>query len=205
MALLLMSPRERKRPKLRLRGDIVPAVDVLLTTCGEDVSMILNTVRAVCNIDYPQDRYRIIISDDDSDAHLAEALRPLIQEFPFLFYHARSKTPGVPHFYKAGNLQSAIDLAATLSGGPGEYLATLDADMIPDRDWLRALLPHLLLDEKLGLISPPQVSGLLNCVNPAALLFLLALRDYSSFLADFLQRSHRRSPLPNHARIYTLP
>ncbi|PVH73782.1 glycosyltransferase family 2 protein [Cadophora sp. DSE1049] len=156
MLLILMSPRERKRPKLRLRGDAVPAVDVLLTTCGEIVPMILNTVRAACNINYPRDRYRIIICDDDNDASLAAAVQPLIAEFPFLFYNAREKVPGVHHHYKAGNLQSGIELAATLPGGAGEYLATLDADMIPDSEWLRALLPHLLRDEKLGLISPPQ-------------------------------------------------
>lgn len=157
MLLLLMAPKERKRPKLRLRGDAVPAVDVLLTTCGEVVPMILNTVRAACNIDYPTDRYRIIICDDDGDRNLEEALRPLIQQFSHLFYHARTKYPGVHHHYKAGNLQSGIDFALPLDGGPGEYLATLDADMIPDPQWLRALLPHLIRDPKLGLISPPQV------------------------------------------------
>lgn len=164
MSLLLMSPKERKRPKLRLRGDIVPAVDVLLTTCGEPVPMILNTVRAACHIDYPIDRYRIIICDDDGDRDLEEALRPLIQNHSQLFYHARAKTPGVPHHYKAGNLQSGIDFALPLTGGPGEYLATLDADMIPDPQWLRALLPHLIRDSKMGLISPPQVCILRNII-----------------------------------------
>ncbi|KAL2067572.1 hypothetical protein VTL71DRAFT_1997 [Oculimacula yallundae] len=152
-----LSAKERKRPKLRLRGDIVPAVDVLLTTCGEDVFMILNTIRAACNIDYPHNRFRIIICDDADDARLQEALRPIMVEFPFLFYNAREKTPGVPHHYKAGNLNSAINLAPSLHGGPGEYLATLDADMIPNKEWLRALLPHLILDPKMGLIAPPQI------------------------------------------------
>lgn len=74
-----------------------------------------------------------------------------------MYYHARDKVPGIPHHYKAGNLQSGIDLALGLPGGPAEYLATLDADMIPDREWLRALLPHLIRNEKLSLIAPPQV------------------------------------------------
>jgi cellulose synthase/poly-beta-1,6-N-acetylglucosamine synthase-like glycosyltransferase len=135
----------------------VPAVDVLLTTCGEVVPMILNTVRAACHIDYPRDRYRIIICDDYTDPKLEEAVRPLTLDHPHLFYQARTKIPGVHHHYKAGNLQSGIDFAVPLPGGPGEYLATLDADMIPDPQWLRALLPHLIRDPKTGLISPPQV------------------------------------------------
>jgi cellulose synthase/poly-beta-1,6-N-acetylglucosamine synthase-like glycosyltransferase len=157
MTLLVLSLKERKRPKLRLRGDVVPSVDVLFTTCGEVVPMILNTVRAACHIDYPRDRYRIIICDDAADPRLEEAVRPLILDHPHLFYQARTKTPGVPHHYKAGNLQSGMDFAVALPGGPGEFLATLDADMIPDPQWLRALLPHLIRDPKMGLISPPQV------------------------------------------------
>jgi cellulose synthase/poly-beta-1,6-N-acetylglucosamine synthase-like glycosyltransferase len=154
--VLLLSIGDRKRPKLRLRGDIVPTVDVLFTTCGEVVPMILNTVRGACNIDYPPDRYRIIICDDAADRNLEEALQPLLAQYPQLFYQARVKVAGVHHHYKAGNLQSGIDYAVNLPGGPSEYLATLDADMIPDPEWLRALLPHLLRDAKLGLVSPPQ-------------------------------------------------
>jgi cellulose synthase/poly-beta-1,6-N-acetylglucosamine synthase-like glycosyltransferase len=155
--LLLLCPQQRKRPKLRLRGDAVPAVDVMLTTCGEVVPMILDTALAACNIDYPTNRYRIIICDDDNDTALAEALQPMLAEYPQLFYQAREKIEGVPHHYKAGNLQFGIDFAAALEGGAGEFLATLDSDMIPHPEWLRALLPHLLRDEMLGLVSPPQV------------------------------------------------
>ncbi|KAH4601907.1 hypothetical protein HBH82_167390 [Parastagonospora nodorum] len=156
MAVLLLSLGNRKRPKLRLRGEAVPTVDVLFTTCGEVVPMIINTVRGACNIDYPRDRYRIIICDDDADPNLAEALQPLIAEYPNLVYQARIKVEGVPHHYKAGNLQSGIDYAVHLPGGPAEYLATLDADMIPHPEWLRAILPHLLRDPELALVSPPQ-------------------------------------------------
>lgn len=36
-------------------------------------------------------------------------------------------------------------------------MAALDADMIPDPKWLRALIPHLLKDENLALAQPTQV------------------------------------------------
>jgi cellulose synthase/poly-beta-1,6-N-acetylglucosamine synthase-like glycosyltransferase len=137
----------------------------MLTTCGEVIEMILDTARAACHIDYPTDRYRIIICDDDDDKDLAEAARPLLKEFPHLFYQARAKYPGIDHHYKAGNLQSGIDFVAALPGGAGEYLATLDADMIPHPEWLRCLLPHLLRDPMLGLVSPPQVKTTLPSLS----------------------------------------
>ncbi|KAH7024381.1 nucleotide-diphospho-sugar transferase [Microdochium trichocladiopsis] len=156
MVVLLISLGDRKRPKLRLRGDAVPTVDVLFTACGEVVPMMMNTIRAACNIDYPRDRYRIIVCDDAADPVFRDAVQVLTAEYPHLYYQARTKAAGMPHHFKAGNLQSGIDYAVDLPGGPAEFLATLDADMIPDPEWLRALLPHLLRDPELALISPPQ-------------------------------------------------
>ncbi|KAF2757481.1 nucleotide-diphospho-sugar transferase [Pseudovirgaria hyperparasitica] len=156
MSILVFSFGNRERPQLRLRGAAVPTVDVLLTTCGEAIPVIVNSVRAACNIDYPQYRYRVVVCDDSADPELQEALQPLLVEYPQLYYQARRKYPGVPHHYKAGNLQSGIDFVVGLPGGCAEYIATLDADMIAHPEWLRALLPHLLRDPLLGLISPPQ-------------------------------------------------
>ncbi|TQS31669.1 hypothetical protein Golomagni_08040, partial [Golovinomyces magnicellulatus] len=70
---------------------------------------------------------------------------------------ARTKTPGVPHHFKAGNLNYGLDMVHNLPGGAGTYMAALDADMIPERDWLRAILPHLLIDDKMALACPPQL------------------------------------------------
>lgn len=35
-------------------------------------------------------------------------------------------------------------------------MAVLDVDMIPSPRWLRALIPHLLLDPKVAMVNPPQ-------------------------------------------------
>jgi cellulose synthase/poly-beta-1,6-N-acetylglucosamine synthase-like glycosyltransferase len=145
----------RKRPKLRLRGDKALAVDVMLTTCGEPVDMIMDTVRAACALDYPDDRYRIIVCDDGADPDLEIAVHLLAQEKSQLFYHARVK--GKIHNYKAGNLQAGIEYACTLPDGPGQLIATLDSDMIPEAYWLNGLVPHILQDEKMALVAPPQV------------------------------------------------
>jgi len=50
-----------------------------------------------------------------------------------------------------------MEYTAILPGGPANFIGALDADMIPMRDWLRALLPHMLQDPKCSMVCPPQV------------------------------------------------
>ncbi|KAK3076593.1 hypothetical protein LTS18_012596, partial [Coniosporium uncinatum] len=65
--------KKRHRPRLRLIGDDVPNIDVFITCCGEDVDLIMDTARATCDQDYPQDRFKVIILDDKKDGELAKA------------------------------------------------------------------------------------------------------------------------------------
>lgn len=39
----------------------------------------------------------------------------------------------------------------------GQYVAALDADMIPMPHWLRALVPHIENDAHCAMVCPPQV------------------------------------------------
>jgi hypothetical protein len=39
----------------------------------------------------------------------------------------------------------------------GQYVAALDADMIPLPHWLRALVPHIEKDAHCAMVCPPQV------------------------------------------------
>lgn len=153
----MWSMKKRHRPKLRLMGDEVPTVDALVTCCGEEDDLVLDTVRAACDIDYPRDRFRVIVCDDGKSAGLEAGIAALAMTYPNVFYLARPKYPGVPHHFKAGNLNHALDYVHTMPGGAGQFMAALDADMIPERDWLRAILPHMLIDPKVALACPPQL------------------------------------------------
>jgi cellulose synthase/poly-beta-1,6-N-acetylglucosamine synthase-like glycosyltransferase len=155
MVMFILNPR--KRPKLRLMGDDVPAVDVFITCCKEETELILDTTRAACEIDYPADRFRVVILDDGRDNDLQEEAEKLSQVYPNLHYLAREKLPGVPHHFKAGNLNYGFREVAKMDGGPAHFAAALDADMIPERHWLRAIMPHMLSDERMALACPPQV------------------------------------------------
>ena len=148
----------RTRPKLRIVGENVPSVDVIITCCGEDDDLVLDTAKAACNIDYPASRFRVIICDDGRSAHLqAITERAAATLFDNLYYRSRPKLPGVPHHFKAGNLNYALDETKKLPGGAASFFAALDADMIPERDWMRALIPHMLQDAKCSMVCPPQL------------------------------------------------
>ncbi|KAK8211067.1 nucleotide-diphospho-sugar transferase [Phyllosticta capitalensis] len=153
----LLSFKNRKRQKLRLYGEAAPTIDVMITTCKEDVDVVLDTVRAACNVDYPRERFRVVILDDGGDQELKKAITEMGMDYPNVHYFARVKTPGVPHHAKAGNLIAGTEFVTTLPGGAGEFIAALDADMIPEPEWLRALIGHLLLDPDVALACPPQM------------------------------------------------
>ena len=148
----------RQRPKLRLVGDNVPSVDVIITCCGEEDQLVLDTAMAACNVDYPRSRFRVIVCDDGKSTGLREMVEEAaLAQFDNLYYRSRPKFPGVPHHFKAGNLNYALEETEKFEGGAAHFVAALDADMIPERDWLRALLPHMLQDPKCSMACPPQV------------------------------------------------
>ncbi|EON96236.1 putative glycosyl protein [Phaeoacremonium minimum UCRPA7] len=153
----MWSMKQRNRPKLRLTGEDVPTVDVFVTCCGEEDDVVLDTVRGACDQDYPRDRFRVIVLDDGKSASLEKAVNDLLMSYPNVYYMARPKFPGVPHHFKAGNLNYGLDQTHKMPGGAGQFMAALDADMIPEREWLRAILPHLLIDPKMALACPPQL------------------------------------------------
>jgi cellulose synthase/poly-beta-1,6-N-acetylglucosamine synthase-like glycosyltransferase len=153
----MLSIRGRKRPKLLLLGDQVPTVDAFVTCSGEDIGAILDTTRAACAVDYLKDRLRVVVLDDKKDVDLEKAINNLKLQYPNVYYYARVKIPGVPHHAKAGTLTGGTHFVTMLEGGAGEYIAALDADMIPEHTWLRAIIAHMVVDDKMALVCTPQV------------------------------------------------
>ena len=148
--------RPTESQHLRLLDDKnTPRVDVFITCAGEDIDTIVNTTEAACALDYPSHRFRVIVLDDAGSNELSQRIKKIKEFRDNVYYTAREKTPD--HHFKAGNLNHGYKIVESLPGGPAEYMAALDADMIPDPKWLRALIPHLLRDDKLALAQPPQV------------------------------------------------
>ncbi len=147
-------------PCLRYVGDQGPRIDIFIVCCGEDYYTVLNTVKAACASDYPFHLLRVFLLDDGGSHKLESTISILRQNnprFSNLYYYARRKGP-IQNF-KAGNQNDGCRYAESLPGGPAAFIAFLDADMIPEPEWLRALLPHILENPKIALATLPQVSA----------------------------------------------
>jgi cellulose synthase/poly-beta-1,6-N-acetylglucosamine synthase-like glycosyltransferase len=130
--LSLCAIRRKTRPIMRLRGNQVPGVDVFVTCCGEPDSLVIDTIRATCDVDYPLEKFRVVVLDDGQSPGLKELTRNLSSIYPQLYYVARPKFPGVPHHFKAGNLNYGLDFVRNLPEGANEFMAALDADMVSE-------------------------------------------------------------------------
>lgn len=131
----------------------LPRVDILLPCCGEAVDVIMDTVHAACNLDYPVSQFRVLVLDDGGSKMLEKAVTELRCQWPQLSYHSRGRQSGQV-FAKSGNMNYAL---GTLQHDfKPEFCAVLDADSIPEAGFLRATLPHLLLSPESALVSTRQ-------------------------------------------------
>ena len=131
----------------KVRGEPPPppdhvTVDVVITTFGEPVEMVLETAVAAKSI---QRAHETWILDDAGRPDMAAAA-----EAAGVGYLVRSEDwVGRPRHAKAGNLNNA------LMALEGEFLLILDADQIPEPEILDRTLGYFQ-DERVALVQTPQ-------------------------------------------------
>ena len=141
---------------MRLIGDNVPGVVIIVVACGEPVDIIMDTVNAACRVDYPSTKLRVILADDGNSHVLRDQVNQLSYQFPHLCYSSRDK-PAHGHGYKAGNINATLRQFVATLGFAYEWICVLDSDMMPEPQILRALLPHGIQDPKIGMVTTGQV------------------------------------------------
>ena len=131
-----------------------PDVDIFIATYTETPDLLYKTVNGCLHIDYPdKSKVHVYLCDDGS--------RPEVQKLAAekgIGYITREKHEGA----KAGNLNNAISITAS------PLLVTLDADMIPQSDFLMKTVPYFVDAEiknegkeekdkvKMGFVQSPQ-------------------------------------------------
>ncbi|KAF2206611.1 glycosyltransferase family 2 protein [Cercospora zeae-maydis SCOH1-5] len=158
---ILPGSRQRPRAGYRLEGDDAPLVHVFITTCGEASATVVSTLAGAIGQNYPKACYRVFVLDDARDRKLQLEIESVNKQTCEMLgtkpvvYLARAKTLEGRQYYKAGNLSFGIQTSKD-EYGSSEFIAGLDADMIVEPDWLRRVVPHLVLSPELAVVSPPQ-------------------------------------------------
>jgi cellulose synthase/poly-beta-1,6-N-acetylglucosamine synthase-like glycosyltransferase len=115
-------------------GGQLPLVTIQLPLFNES-TVVHRLLDAVAGIEYPRDRLEIQVLDDSTDETTDLARRHVENlrdaGLDIVLLHRVDRVG-----YKAGALDAGLKLAK------GELVALFDADFIPPRDFLRAVVPH---------------------------------------------------------------
>ncbi len=122
-----------------------PTVSIMVPAHNEAL-VIVRTVRALLNMEYPKDRYEIIVINDNSTDDTAQKLEELQREYPDRKLIVVSTGPEVGGKGKSNALNIGFSVST------GEVIAIYDADNTPERDALAILVENLMEDEKLGAV-----------------------------------------------------
>jgi cellulose synthase/poly-beta-1,6-N-acetylglucosamine synthase-like glycosyltransferase len=149
-----------KKPIKSLPGDCdLPTVDIIITACWEPLDVIMDTTRAACGIDYLHSRYRVVVADDGNDPRLRRCVLSLKEaKRKKLSYYAREKSILSEINPKACNINSTLKWLEQSGSceGRSEWFAVLDCDMMPESNFLPALLRHAVHDPQIAMAVPPQ-------------------------------------------------
>jgi cellulose synthase (UDP-forming) len=118
-----------------------PAVDLLIPTYNEPLSVVKYTALAAMNIDWPADRLNVYILDDGK----REEFRQFAEDAG-IGYMTRDDN----RHAKAGNINHALSRLSA------PFVAVFDCDHIPTRSFLQITMGWFLRDSKLGMLQTPH-------------------------------------------------
>jgi cellulose synthase (UDP-forming) len=122
---------------------LAPRVDVLITTFNEEETILARSIVGALSIDFPG--VRVWVLDDGR--------RPWVEQLCYSKKAHYLSRPDNRHA-KAGNINHALTVIRR-EPDPPEFIVLLDADFIPQRNFLWRTMP-LFHDEQVGLVQTPQ-------------------------------------------------
>jgi cellulose synthase (UDP-forming) len=118
-----------------------PAIDLLIPTYNEPLSVVKFTALAAMNIDWPADKLNVYLLDDGK----REEFRRFAEEAG-IGYMTRDDNKHA----KAGNINHALE---TLSA---PFVAIFDCDHVPTRSFMQVTMGWFLRDNKLAMLQTPH-------------------------------------------------
>jgi len=144
--LLLFYSRIRKCEQKTAKKTVYvkewPFVTIQVATYNEK-DIVKRLLDSCLKIDYPADKFEIVVVDDSTDETI-DILREYERKYyPRIKVIHRLERRG----FKAGALNEA------LKNSRGDFLLILDADSVPEPDFLKKVIPLFTADEKLGFVQ----------------------------------------------------
>lgn len=137
----LSSRRKEKHSTITISE---PSVTVQLPIYNEKY-VASRLIDAVCEMDYPKEKMRIMVLDD-SDDDTVEMVGSLVDDYKRKGYYIEHVRRGTRTGYKAGALKHAMKTTDT------EYVAIFDADFMPPKWFLQKAIPHFA-KSNIGLVQ----------------------------------------------------
>ncbi len=138
----ILMGKKKKVPSINTNISNLPEVDIFIATYNESENVLRKTIEGCLNLEYDaQSKIHIYLCDDGN--------RPNIKKLASSYninYFAREKRNNA----KAGNYNNALNRTTS------PYIATFDADMVPEKDFLLSSIPYFMQNEKLGFVQFPQ-------------------------------------------------
>lgn len=134
----------RRNEKISIIPFDAPSVTIQLPIYNEKY-VAARLVDAVCAMDYPKDKMRIMVLDD-SDDDTVELVKNLVDDYKKQGFQIEHVRRGTRTGYKAGALKYAMKTTDT------EFVAIFDADFIPPKWFLNRAVPHFT-KSNIGLIQ----------------------------------------------------
>jgi len=122
-----------------------PMVSIMVPAHNEGV-VITQTVLSLLNFDYPQDRYEIIVINDNSSDNSAELLETIRRKNPDRKLQVINTDSKVGGKGKSNALNIGFQMCS------GAYIVIYDADNTPEKNALKLLVSEIVANPHLGAV-----------------------------------------------------
>ena len=119
-----------------------PMVTIQIPTFNEPVAV--RCAKHCLNLDYPKNKFQIIIGDDSTDENTSEIIDDFASKHGNKIKITRR---GTNSGYKAGNLNYMLNYSN------GEIIVIFDSDFIPPKNFLKKIVTPFVLDKNVGCVQ----------------------------------------------------
>ncbi len=139
MILFLFNSLFRKKKAPFLKEEFYPSITVICPAYNEEKVMEAK-IQSFLNLDYPQDKIKMIVISDDSTDRTNEIVQKYTnQNISLIIQKPRAGKP------------NALNLVLPLLDS--DYVLSTDADCLFEPQCVKMLVANMLSDEKIGLVS----------------------------------------------------